>query len=250
MRPASVGFQCPDDVAAGAQATRTAVNPVGGPTTPRQPVVTYVIVALNVLAFVLEGLPLGGLPSFEQTNAFVQRFTQINALVPDEPYRLVTATFLHDGILHIGLNMLILVLIGRQLEQILGWARYLLAYLVCGFGGSVAVYVLDSSDTYGLGASGGIFGLFAVFYLVAKRLRADANGILVTIGINLVLTVLIPNVSIWAHAGGLVTGAVVGLIYTRLPPRPRVWQVIQLAAVFGIAVLLVVVTVVRSASGV
>ncbi|MDQ1634184.1 MAG: hypothetical protein QOJ32_993, partial [Frankiaceae bacterium] len=57
MRPASVGFQCPDDVAAGAQATRTAVNPVGGPTTPRQPVVTYVIVALNVLAFVLEGLP-------------------------------------------------------------------------------------------------------------------------------------------------------------------------------------------------
>lgn len=248
MRPASVGFQCPDDVAAGARETRTPGNPVGGPTSPRQPIVTYVIVALNVLAFVLEGLPLQGLGSFAQTNDFVQRFTQVNAYVPDEPYRLITATFLHEGILHIGLNMLILVLIGRQLEQILGPARYLLAYLVCGFGGSVAVYVLDSSDTYGLGASGGIFGLFAVFYLVAKRLRADANSILVTIGINLVLTVLIPNVSLWAHVGGLVTGAVVGVVYTRLPARSRMWQVAQLATVLGIAVLLVVATVVRSAS--
>jgi membrane associated rhomboid family serine protease len=248
MRPAAVGFQCPDDVAAGARSTRTTVNPLGGPATARPPIVTYVLVALNVIAFALEGLPLGGLGPFEQTNEFVQRFTQVNAFVPDEPYRLLTATFLHDGLLHIGLNMLILVLIGRQLEQILGWARYLLAYLVCGFGGGVAVYVLDSSNTYGLGASGAIFGLFAVFFLVAKRLRADANGILATIGINLVLTVLIPNVSLWAHVGGLATGAVVGLVYTQLPARPRVWQAVQIAAVLGIAVLLVVVTVVRSAS--
>ncbi len=248
MRPAPVGFQCPDDVAAGARQTRTTVNPLGGPSTPRQPIVTYVILALNVLAFALEGLPLGGLPSFDQTNAFVQRFTQVNAFVPDEPYRLITAAFLHDGILHIGLNMLILVLIGRQLEQILGWARFLLAYLVCAFGGSVAVFVLDSSGTYGLGASGGIFGLFAVFFLVARKLRADANSILTTIGINLVLTFVIPGISIWAHVGGLATGAVIGLVYTQLPPRPRVWQAVQLAAVVGVAVLLVIVTVVRSAS--
>jgi membrane associated rhomboid family serine protease len=247
MRPAAVGFQCPDDVAAGARSTPTTVNPLGGPATARPPIVTYVLVALNAIAFVLEGLPIGGLGS-TGGNEFVARFIQFNAAVPSEPYRLITSTFLHDGLVHIGLNMLVLVLIGRQLEQILGWARYLLAYLVCGFGGSVAVFLFSPVNSGALGASGCIFGLFAVFYLVARKLRADANAILATIGINLVLTVVIPNISLWGHVGGLLTGVVVGLVYTQLPARPRVWQAVQIATVLGIAVLLVVVTVARSAS--
>jgi membrane associated rhomboid family serine protease len=69
-----------------------------------------------------------------------------------------------------------------------------------------------------------------------------------TIGINLVLTVLIPGISLWGHLGGLVTGAVVGLVYTRLPSRPERWKAIQLAVVAGLAVVLVAVVVVRSST--
>jgi membrane associated rhomboid family serine protease len=102
--------------------------------------------------------------------------------------------------------------------------------------------------TTSLGASGAIFGLFSAFYLVAKRLQVDASSILATIGINLVLTFLVPNISIWGHLGGLVTGAVIGLVYTRLPSRPERWKVVQLAVVAGVAVLLVAIVVVRSSS--
>jgi membrane associated rhomboid family serine protease len=232
MRPAAVGFQCPDDVAAGQRAVRTPTNPLGSPTQVRQPFVTWTLVALNVLAFVLEGLPVMGLPV--EPNEFVLRFIQTNFLVPDEPYRMLTAAFLHGSIFHIGLNMLVLVLIGRQLEQVLGWARYLALYLASALGGSALVYLLDAPGQSVLGASGAIFGLFSAFYLVARRLRLDASSILVTIGINLVLTLLIPNVSLWDHVGGLLTGALIGLVYTGLPSRPSSWRAVQI----GVAVLL------------
>ncbi len=238
MRPAAVGFQCPDDVAAGQRSMRTPTNPLGGPARARQPVVTWTLVALNVVAFVLEGFPVGGLPAFQQANDFVQRFSQVNLYVPDEPWRLLTSAFLHNSIIHIGLNMLILVLIGQQLEQVLGWARYLALYVVAALGGSALVYLVDSPISWGLGASGAIFGLFSAFYLVARRLRLEASGILITIGINLVLTLLIPNVSLWAHVGGLITGGVIGLIYTVLPSRPAWWQAVQIGVVLALGVVL------------
>jgi membrane associated rhomboid family serine protease len=237
MRPAAVGFQCPDDVAAGQASMRTPTNPLGGPTGERQPVVTYALVALNVLAFVLEGLPLMGLS--DGANEFVVRFIQVNYLVPEEPYRLLTAAFLHESIFHIGLNMLVLVLLGQQLEQVLGRVRYLALYLVSALGGGVLVYLLNDPGQAVLGASGAVFGLFSAFYLVARRLRVDTSSILVTIGINLVLTLLIPRVSLFGHLGGLIVGALVGLIYTTLPSRPSWWRGVQVAAavVLGLVLL-------------
>jgi membrane associated rhomboid family serine protease len=243
MRPASVGFHCPDDVAGAAASTPRQVNPLGGPVERRQPIVTWALVALNVVAFVLEGFPVGGLSAFP--NQFVLDYIEVPAAVPDEPWRLLTGAFLHTSILHIALNMVALVLLGQQLEQVLGRVRYLALYFVCALGGGVGVYLFGSAS---LGASGAIFGLFSAFYLVAKRLQVDASSILVTIGINLVLTFLVPNISIYAHLGGLVTGAVIGLVYTRLPSRPERWKAVQLAAVAGVAVLLIAVVVVRSST--
>jgi membrane associated rhomboid family serine protease len=246
MRPAPVGFQCPDDVEAGRRSVRTPVNQLGGPTGQRSPYITWALVALNVLAFVLEGFPVAGLST--QTNAFIDRLVQVNFAVPDQPYRLLTAAFLHESIWHIGLNMLVLVLIGVQLEQVLGWARYLALYLVSALGGGTLVYLLDPPGQSVLGASGAIFGLFSAYFFVARRLRADASGILATIGINLVLTLLIPRVSLWGHVGGLITGAVIGLIYTRLPNRSPAWKLIQIAAVVGVAVLLLIAVAVKAAA--
>ena len=246
MRPASVGFQCPDDVAAGAASTPRQVNPLGGPAERRQPIVTWTLVALNVIGFVLEGFPLGGISQFP--NQFVLDYVELPSAVADEPWRLLSSAFLHDGIFHIALNMIALVLLGQQLELVLGRVRYLALYLVSALGGGVAFYLFGAANSYQLGASGAIFGLFSAFYLVAKRLQVDASSILLTIGINLVLTVLIPGISLWGHIGGLVTGALIGLVYTRLPSRPDRWKAIQLAIVAGVAVLLVLAVAVRSAT--
>ena len=133
--------------------------------------------------------------------------------------------------------MVALVILGQQLEQVLGRARFLALYLVSALGGGVAFDVFGAVNSYQLGASGAIFGMFSAFYLVAKRLRIDASSILTTIGINLVLTVLVPGISLWGHLGGLVTGAVVGLAFTLLPSRPERRKILQPAAV-GVAVLL------------
>jgi membrane associated rhomboid family serine protease len=248
MRPAPVGFQCPEDVAAGSRDVPRQVNPLGGPVTRRPPVVTYVLVGLNVLAFVLEGLPIGGLPN--QPNDFVQRYIGLShayAGAPDIVLRLVSSAFLHSSIFHLGLNMLALVLLGQQLEQVLGWARYLALYFASAIGGATLFYFLgDLSPS--LGASGAIFGLFSAFYLVARRLRVDSASILTTIGINLVLTFLIPNISIWDHIGGLVTGAVVGLVYTQLPSRPATMRWLQAGLAVALGVVLLVIVAVSSAT--
>jgi membrane associated rhomboid family serine protease len=243
MRPASVGFHCPDDVAAASASTPRQINPLGGPAERRQPIVTWTLVALNVVAFVLEGFPLGGLS--QVPNQFVLDYVTAPSAISDEPWRLLTGAFLHNSILHIALNMAALVLLGQQLEQVLGRVRYLALFFVSALGGGVAVYLFGTTS---LGASGAIFGLFSAFYLVAKRLQVDASSILVTIGINLVLTFLVPNISVWGHLGGLVTGAVIGLVYTQLPSRPERWKAVQLAAVAGVAVLLIAVVVVRSST--
>jgi membrane associated rhomboid family serine protease len=248
MRPAPVGFQCPDDVAAASRELPRQVNPLGGPARRRPPFVTYTLVALNVIAFVLEGLPFGGLPY--QPNDFVQRYVGLShtyAGAPDIVLRLLSAAFLHTSIFHIGLNMLALVLLGQQLEQVLGWLRYLVLYLVSAIGGGALFFFLGTGSS--LGASGAIFGLFSAFYLVARRLRVDSSSILTTIGINLVLTFLIPGISIWDHIGGLITGAVVGVVYTRLPSRPATAQALQVGIVVALGVVLAVIVGVRSAAG-
>src|SRR4051794_24116165 len=177
MRPAAVGFQCPDDVAAGQRSVRTPTNPLGGPTTVRQPIVTWTLVALNAVAFLLEGLPVFGLPVLDQANEFVRDyvgFSQSFLESPTPPYisdpdsavRLLSSAFLHASIFHIGLNMLALVLLGRQLEQVLGWARFLALYVVSALGGSALFFLLGAANGYEVGASGAIFGMFSAFYLV------------------------------------------------------------------------------------
>ena len=218
MRPASVGFHCPDDVAAGqcVGAARRS-TPSAGPAERRQPIVTWTPGrAERDRVRARRASRWAACPSSpEPVRAGLRR--SADARVPDEPWRLLTGAFLHDGILHIALNMAALVLLGQQLEQVLGRVRYLALYVVCGVGRRRVGLPVRRHNTSRLGPAAAIFGLFSAFYLVAKRLRVDASGILVTIGINLVLTFLIPNISLWGHLGGLVTGAVVGLVYTQAP---------------------------------
>src|SRR5690606_34343400 len=109
--------------------------------------------------------------------------------------------------------MYALWLFGRILEQLLGRWRFLALYLLSGLGGSVAVLLL-SPDTWVVGASGAVFGLFGAFFVIQRRLGSSSMQLIVVIGINLVIGFVIPHISWEGHVGGLIAGSLVGLVYT------------------------------------
>ena len=152
-------------------------------------------------------------------------------------YRLFTSIFFHLDILHIGLNMVSLLIIGRLVEPILGKWRYLALFLVSGLGGSVACYLLTYDAS--VGASGAIFGLFGAYFVLARRARADSSGIVVLIAINLFYSFVVPGISWQDHIGGLVTGVVLAAAFgLGRRGRGRRELVADLLAVAGVSVAL------------
>jgi membrane associated rhomboid family serine protease len=245
MRPASVGFQCPDDVKlaqAGQRAPRTVV---GATVRTNYPVVTWTLVALNVAAYIATAA--GSVRGWNQNHT--SHLFQQWVLVPyrvghDGQYgRLITAAFLHYGLLHIAFNMMALLMIGPFLERLLGWWRFGSIYLLAALGSSVAVYAFDSRYVAAAGASGAIYGLFAAALILVRELQLNPQWLIGTIVLNFVFTFSVPGISKLGHIGGFVVGgaataAVVGLPWAkrRLPPP------VQAAGFAGLLVLLIVAT--------
>lgn len=226
MRSAAVGQQCVDCVRVDARSvrqprSRSLVRPNAD-----LPVVTYGLIALNVLALVMQHLP-GGLGG--------ELMLWPPAVAAGQVYRLVTSAFLHYGLVHLLLNMWALYVVGPALEALLGRWRFSALYLLSALGGSVAVYLLAPLNTLTAGASGAIFGLFGATFVVSKRLRMDVGWVAAVILINLVFTFSIPHISWQGHVGGLVTGTLVALAYV-YPPASRRNQ-IQLAVTVALPVL-------------
>ena len=139
-------------------------------------------------------------------------------------YRVFTSIFFHLNVLHIGLNMVSLLIIGRLVEPILG---------------SLAVFLLSSPLQPAVGASGAIFGLFGAYFVLARRARADTSGIGVLIAINLFYSFVIPDISWQDHIGGLVTGVVLAAAFgLGRRGRGRRELVSDVLAVAGVCVLL------------
>ncbi len=249
MRPAAVGFHCPQEGAAAPHrgaASRRPVTSLGGRAMARRPgLVTQVLIGLCVAAYVLQGLP--GLASGNLDNAFTGDYSLDGQGIAlnDEYYRLLTAAFLHAGILHILFNMYALYLLGTQLEQILGRVRYLALFVVCAVGGNTLSYLINGRDVFSVGASTAVFGFFAAYYVIARRLRVDTSAILIIVGINLVITFTIPNIDKWGHIGGLAAGLAVGAIYAYVPAR-RGWA--QAAAVGAVLAALLLIAVARTST--
>jgi membrane associated rhomboid family serine protease len=160
-------------------------------------------------------------------------------------YRLFTAMFLHYGLLHLGLNMWALWVLGRELENQLGPGRFLLLYLLAGLGGNVAAYWLAPTG-HSAGASGAVFGLFAALFVVARRLNRDTSQIITVLVINLVFSFSVRGISWQAHLGGLVVGAALAVAMT-YPPRELRGKVLS-AASAGIVILLSAIVVAQTVS--
>ncbi len=239
MNDASVGFQCPECVREGQKSVRQAHTVFGG-RVGADANVTKVLIGLNVVVFVAQ------LASSKVTD----KYTMLGAGVAldHQWYRLITNAFLHDPnfLLHIAFNMYALMLFGTQVERLLGTARYIALYLVSALGASVVTYWFLDPRQPSLGASGAVFGLFGAYFVMARKLRADTSQLVLLIGINLAIGFAARGyINNYAHLGGLATGAAVAYLYT-LVPRGKWHAALQYGAAAGIAVLLVVATVVRT----
>lgn len=212
MTPASVGFQCPDDVREGnASVRRVRQTPLLKRAGRRYGVVTVGLIVLNVAVFVATAVSAGLAGANPLDNTFSPLFAQL-AQIPvlvqlGEDWRLVTAAFLHIGPLHLVLNMLALLVFGSELERQLGRWRYLAVYLVSLLGGAVAIQLFGEPGRPVAGASAAIYGLLGGLAVVMLSRREDLRGLLTLLAINVFVSFL-PGVSLLGHLGGLVAGFV------------------------------------------
>lgn len=235
MITAPVGFQCPSCVKGGPQVRtlRSLVTP---------PRLTQAIIAVNVVVAVLalvQAAADGRTPSlFGGGNALALDYAlNGGAVAAGGWWRLVTSGFIHYGLIHLGFNMFILLQLGMMLEPALGRLRLGALYLAALLGGSLGVLILQPDALSG-GASGAVFGLMgaAVVGMKARGTDPMASGLPMLLGINLLLTFALPNISIGAHLGGLVTGAAAGWLLFATDRKGKGQEAAGLAAVVGIAV--------------
>ena len=230
MVSAAVGFQCVECVD---QAARGQRQWVGG-ANPRVPVTQALIIA-NAVVFVIVLLVDGNFSLWRGSITSVHAdFALLGAAVDfdgrwffggelrggGEWWRIFTSGFLHYGLLHIGMNMLILLWIGRLLEPVLGGLRFLLLYAVGLVGGAAGALLVDP-DALTAGASGAVFGIAAAV-VVAERSGASRwgnSGMLGLLLLNIVLGFLIPNVSWAGHLGGMIAGGVAAALIWLGPLR-------------------------------
>ena len=256
---ASVGSHCVDC----AKAARPDVATRAKYWHARQPaMITMGLIALNLLVFVYTTVrdprSLGGrsvtigqveLGLFEAALRDVTlpiRLTSGEVYLLDGPdwYRLVTAGFVHFGIIHVGFNMYLLYMLGNMLEPSMGRIRFLLAYLASLLGGSAVSLMIDSGGVAG-GASGGVFGLMglaAVGYWMRgiNPLSTQIGSLLM---LNLFITFVFPGISIGGHIGGLVAGAACGFAVVA-PGNQRRPTWVTYAAPVAVSVLAVALAVV------
>jgi membrane associated rhomboid family serine protease len=212
----------------------------GGPAA----VATYALIALNVLAFLVElSQPShGALQSFIQAWGVVPReYSSFRDLPPTIPLpfwsTLFTSMFLHGGWMHLGGNMLYLWIFGDNVEKVMGAARFLIFYLVCGLAASFAHIAFGpGSSTPAVGASGAISGVLGGYLLLfpQNRVRVLTRGGIVSVPAIVVLGfwILIQlfngigsmattsetgGVAYMAHIGGFVAG----LVLVKLMASPR-----------------------------
>ena len=180
--------------------------------------VTPTVIAINVIVFVV--MVVSGVPVFEPTGDQLIRWgADFGPLTTHgEWWRILTATFVHVGLMHVLVNMVILLNIGMFTERLFGNGGFAVLYLLSGLGGSLASLAWRPF-TVSAGASGAIFGVYGglLGFLILHRqivpgevLRPLMKSALIFLGYNLIYGLAKSEVDVAAHLGGLATGFCVG----------------------------------------
>jgi membrane associated rhomboid family serine protease len=221
LRDAPVGAHCfecvkADQAEAGEAAGRKAA--LSGP------VVTKAIILLNVAVFILCVMNADG--SLSGDGRLQAKLALYGPAIKYgewwELYRLVSSGFLHFGLIHLGFNMVILYRFGEMLEPALGPVRMAFLYVASLLTGAFAALLL-SPHAYTGGASGAVFGLVAAaaIGLHQRGVNVWQSGVGGLIVVNLVITFVVPGISIGGHLGGLAGGFLVGAFMLRAPTTRR-----------------------------
>jgi len=237
MSQASVGFHCPECTKSSGQKV------IRGTQLRVRPLVTQVLIALNVAVFVAgmgQGLRTpqsvivdGGLIGLGRLGT-----GQLVGVGAGEWWRMVTSGFLHANLIHIGFNMLVLYQLGQVLEPVLGRLRFGVVYGVAMLTGSFGVLLL-SPDSLTVGASGAVYGLMgaAVAVFRSRGINPFDTGLGGTILLNLAFTFAIPGISIGGHIGGLIGGFLAAWILVDVGPRYLRDPNLALAATVGLGLM-------------
>ncbi|MGI8713285.1 MAG: rhomboid family intramembrane serine protease [Solirubrobacteraceae bacterium] len=224
MTPTPVGMRCPECSRDRTQVKKMGSgNPLAGPTGVT---VTNVLIAINVIVFLAEtatGTPLGG-----ATNSTLGTLYEKGALVGPgitelhQYYRLLTAGFLHDGILHIAFNMFFLYFMGRMLEPAIGRVNFAVVYFASLLAGSFGALLFEP-NAFTVGASTACFGILGALIVVAhyRGISIWQSGLGITLLINIVFSLSISGISIGGHLGGVVGGAICGWFIIQFGERRR-----------------------------
>jgi rhomboid protease GluP len=193
-----------------------------------KPWVTYALIGLNALIWI--AMVGTGVHAYEPAGKVLLDWGgNLGLLTSDgQWWRLLTAMFLHAGIIHLGFNLYFAWVVGRVCEQIFGSAAFVVVY----FGSGLIASLVSSAwqpAVVSVGASGALFGVFGAFLAFTVRRRSMLppefvksvlrNG-LILIGVNLAIGIAVPGIDVVAHIGGLAAGFGIGYLIAALAEKP------------------------------
>ena len=208
MVNAPVGFQCPSCAAISSpRASRGTPSSSNGWLAGIPPVTRWILLAC--VGVYLYTRFVGSVDSWQYSYGMWP-----NAVASGQWYRLLTATFLHAGILHLLFNMYALYVLGPNLERLLGSRQFISLYFLSALGGSALGFLFSEPNSLSIGASGAIFGLLTATIVIGRHMRADVSQLIVLLVINAALG-FTGGIDWRAHLGGALTGALVAGIYVQ-----------------------------------
>lgn len=193
----------------------------------KQPIVTYIIMAICIILFIL--MELSGGSTNSQT--LLKYGANLDVLVKNgEYYRLFTCIFLHIGIMHLLCNMYSLYIIGREVENLFGKIKYIVIFILSGIFGSI-MSLAFTHNTISAGASGAIFGLLGALLYFGMHYRtylgeAIKRSIIPIIVVNLIIGFFAEGIDLAAHIGGLVGGVLVAMM-VGVPDKSKTKDIIN-----------------------
>ncbi|HEY3176431.1 MAG TPA: rhomboid family intramembrane serine protease [Candidatus Polarisedimenticolia bacterium] len=172
-------------------------------------------------------------------------------VISGEPWRLLTSVFLHGNLLHLGFNCYALMTVGPLIEEIYGYRKFLVFYLVTGFAGSATSAWWHFPQMLGVGASGAIFGLIGVAAVWGRRrggtIGSGIQGLMVQWALYGLVMGLLLKADNAAHLGGLASGALLGFVVEDQEPRSvagaRIWELLAYLCMLLVAASFIMVAI-------
>jgi membrane associated rhomboid family serine protease len=227
-------MRCPE---CARQTTKVRRMPAAGTSTGTP--VTISLIVICVAVFLAEGsMGFGSSPSgaLYRNGALFGPAIDVGG----DYYRLITSGFLHADLLHVGFNMLLLWLLGKELEPELGSLRFAALYFASLLAGAFGALIVEPLALT-VGASGAVFGLMGALaaILYSRGINPMQAGVGPLIVLNLIIGFLVPGISWGGHIGGLIGGTLIGFAFEYARRRGQAWfgwaacAAVAAAAVFG-----------------